>query len=292
MRHLEGHLGDTAGTVNYGPQGKLAGGTAGILSRMKREHFGVPPHSEDKDFVPVFGGSRKVELGLHDLSGSLLDPGREISTQLYSQECKDGQSVIFMPLGAPEDQRAFHLLNAWGKDEQVKKVSTALYDRVRKIRSTMTRIKYASESDAGVNYRWINYNDHGAAPKFRYMPSLKARMFDAKATEEASKPGKYATGAIRPPAKYPGRTKLVDMTAERLEELRSAGLNYKSILTKRFKYNEIIIAYREHGEGGANRNKNFPLYGVFSKSEKKWNLYKINSDGAQGDFVKSVNDKS
>jgi hypothetical protein len=278
LRELKGHKGDEPGVATYGPKGKLAGGTPGILSRMT-----------SLNFVPATGGSsRKVELGLHDLSGSLLDPGRAISTQLFTQDAPDGQSVIFMPLGEPDDQRAFHMLNAWGKE--LKNVSPDLYARARKIRSTMTRIKYASETDMGVNYRWINHNDHGAAPKFRYMPGLSSRVIDLKKTEEAAK-GALLWDGKRVPAKYPGRTQIPapKMTPQRLEELRSAALNYKRILTNRFKYNEIVIAYRAHGEQ-ANPNQNFPLYGVFKLAEKKWNLYKINSDGAQGIFVKSVND--
>jgi hypothetical protein len=116
-------------------------------------------------------------------------------------------------------------------------------------------------------------------------------VIDLKKTKEAKEGALLWDGKREKPAKYPGRMQIPQpkMTPQRLDELRSAALNYKSILTNRFKYNEIVIAYRAHGEQ-ANPNQNFPLYGVFKLAEKKWYLYKVNPDGAQGILVKSVDD--
>jgi hypothetical protein len=256
---------------------KLSVGMNSVLDRMKPEHF-VPP-KKPEDLVPSkYGASRKVELGLHDVSASLIDPRRGLTTQAFKQAFKNGDSVVFMPLGEPEDQRVLDYLLVWAK--KLDPPNLDLNQRLREIRSQMTRIKYAAENDLGANFTALK-PDNPVNPKFRYRPGGAARVYDAELTEKAKEKAKKENSTLL----YPGRTKLVQTTPEIIHMRHLAALDYKSILTQRFKYNEIVIAYREHA------NKDFPMYGVLDLPKLQWTIYKLNADGTAGALIKVVGDK-
>lgn len=139
---------------------KIVKTNASILERMKPEVF-----------VPLQGGaSTKTEKGYHDLSGLLLNPKQDISSQQYKGrgEIDPNQVYVFMPLAHALDQAVFHNINTLGKAQREGgNVQKAFYDKVRDIRSKMTRIKLLAEHDMAVSFVRVGQTELGRS-KFQY----------------------------------------------------------------------------------------------------------------------------
>jgi hypothetical protein len=187
-------------------------------------------------FCAGSGNSRKAELGLHDLSASLLRK-KDIASQLFN-ELKRGDLYVFMPLPLPADQAVFQRLNGLAKERRA--ALKPLYDLVRGYRSLMTRVKLACEHDMGTNFVALA-PDSRINPRFRYgLGRLTKR------------PVKGADGQ--------DTAVLQDSVANDAQIIaarRQAAINYRQILERElFTVNEITIAYRQH------RN---PLFALFAE---------------------------
>ena len=192
-------------------------------------------YTKPDNFLPVAQGMtrRKIELGLYDQSARLLDGRRKISEQVFGK-IAEGHLYSFSPLSDPDDQVAFHHLNEVGK--KLRNDNTELYTLVREIRSKMTRIKLAQETDMGTNYTATKPED-SVNPKFKYGISRTTTM------PKDSKPTAYSE----------------QQAEDILKGRRLTALNFKGILIPQ-KGNEITVAYRQHAGM-------FPIIGKWRKSE-------------------------
>jgi hypothetical protein len=169
------------------------------------------------------GERGKYALGLHDLSGSLLNPARpSIFDQLNSKSDAAGSKlrdwvVVFMPVAGTEDHVVFNLLNAAAKE--VRDRFPLFYRRVQEMRRRMSRIKLAEEKDMHCGFVDVSTG--------------------ATAADAPLKKYRYGLGSVK-------AGKLTPHIAERRKNL---ALHYNSILARTTGYNEIIIAYREHASG-------------------------------------------
>jgi hypothetical protein len=215
----------TYGMKKYSGQ-KYATGIDSLKERLNPRNFELTPGNE----------KGKYKHGLHDLSGSLLDPDKPtISDQLrwkdfknVAPEVRSGAKfvkwyVIFMPMAQPEDLGLFHPMNSASK--RLRSVCPDIYYRVVDIRQRMSRIKLAEEDDMGCGLIDVARVE-APAPKFRY--------------------------GLKNPLDAQGRLSPID------QERRRKALHYTSILAlqreKKSTSNEIVIAYRKHA--GAR----FPLF--------------------------------
>lgn len=219
-------------TVRQGPKSRTIGSTTEPLS-LARKFDAVDKSSKSRPKVNFPGqiyrvgvdsikdrmvaanfnkaetGERgKYKLGMHDLSGSLLDGDKPtIYEQLRwksSGEKLDDWQVIFMPMAMPEDLKVFNKLNLAAK--KVRTTNAMIYQRVCEMRRAMTRIKLAEETDMGAVFMDIREKDEGA-PKLRYGHSALSKV------------------------------------AKR----REAALSYPELLQRqKGNINEIVIAYRQH----------------------------------------------
>jgi hypothetical protein len=202
-----------------------------------------------ENFYPGSGqGSRKTEMGLHDMSVTLLNPRKPIRDQAHSKA--DGTIFSFMPLSDPLDQVVFQTLNRTGKD--LRQQNSELYDMVREMRSKMTRIKLAAEHDLGTGFSAVErQNGHGF--KITYGLGAKTKVINEKTTE-------YKEGG--------GKTKLVDVTPEILKARRDAAMDFRSIVSRLlFDHTEIIVAYRKHAG-------NFPVFAQLNLAQKRFDPYR------------------
>lgn len=189
--------------------------------------------TEPANFMPGIGGRReKIEMGLYDMSASLLDPRRAISAQTFNT-ISNGDIYAFMPLALPADQAVFQKLNAIGKD--LRDAHPELYQLVREIRTRMTRIKLACEHDMGTNFTAFDMANT-VNPRFRYGQSRRTKVPDPQAPTTLIK---------------------VDNTPAIIRKRQADAINYHAILTGAFTVNEITVAFREH-------RGVFPLFGVWS----------------------------
>ena len=122
-------------------------------------------------FVPPKGlASNKTEKGYHDLSGLLLNPKADISTQQYKGRngIEPNQVYVFMPLAYALDQAVFHNINTMAKAQQGNGMTQQdFYNKVRGIRSKMTRIKLLAEHDMATSFVMVGRTKSGQ-PKFKY----------------------------------------------------------------------------------------------------------------------------
>lgn len=233
-------------------------GVKGVLARL-----------DATIFVPTLGGtSRKTELGLHDLSASILKKSKKITAQLHNSGSFAGKAdekirelivstvgmsetqvaelkknkdkiiaetlfYVFMPLAKPADQKVFQLLNDLAK---VSRKQQDFYNEVRDIRSKMTRVKLFEEHDMGTGF--LAYApDSRVNPRFKYghQPTTKVRI-----------KGILTAGQ--------------DNTEQMITQRRKNAVNYDQVLSKATGVNEATIAYRYHAsrDGGVEK---FPLLG-------------------------------
>ena len=211
---------------------------------------GLAEYTNPNNFLPAAEGmtKRKVELGLYDQSARLLDGRKDISGQVFGR-IEDGHNYAFMPLSDPDDQVVFHKLNEIAKS--LRSQSQALYALVRDIRSKMTRIKLAQETDMGTNFTALAPEDT-LNPKFKYgispTTTLPGMVVAKKFSEEDA--------------------------AKILTQRQIAAMNFKQILLAE-KGNEITVAYRQHA--GI-----FPLIGVWRAAKNCFDQYRI----AGGELVR------
>lgn len=97
----------------------------------------------------------KYDLGLHDMSASLLDPAKPtISEQLRWKSTAKGKglewAVVFMPLPLVEDLATLELLKYAAKP--LKDAAPTIYRAVSFMKNRMTRVKFAQESDMGATF--------------------------------------------------------------------------------------------------------------------------------------------
>lgn len=221
---------------------------------------GVMARTNPLNFSP--GASRKYSIGLHDLSASLLDPAKSISTQLYhalDKELHDGDYAIFMPLPIEEDIQLFDAINRYGKKHRDE--FPRLYDLIAVYRARMTRIKQAYEYDIGAGFK----------------ETERVRKVDNKPDFKI----KYGVGTkikvIGKPLPVPTTQGLNDEA-----ELSRKALSYKEILESsptRGKYNEITIAYRQHA------SPNFPQATIWDFNRKVFVCFTCEGKGASGTTI-------
>jgi hypothetical protein len=173
----------------------------------------------------------KYQLGLHDMSASLLDPAKNtITEQLRWKPTAKGKglewAVIFMPLPMVQDLATLELLRDGAK--QLKDKAPTLYRAVSFMKNRMTRVKFAQESDMGAAFL-----EKGSTqdPHLRY-----------GATD-------YQGVGI-------GTVYRADISQERRRKAR----RYNTILAKQREIkslsNEIVVAYRQ------NASPRFPIIGI------------------------------
>lgn len=217
-------------------------GMKGILARL-----------DPAVFVPSEGGaSKKTELGLHDLSASLLKKSKPITAQLHNsgsfanktpEQIRDELAkmkkdpnaqpyYVFMPISKPADQKLFHLLNDLAK--QMRVGAPEFYKLIREYRSKMTRLKLACEHDMGAGF--LAYApDSTVNPKFKYGHQMTTKL--------------RISGMI-----LPGRRNDANVIKQR----KANAMAYDQMLQRAKGVNEVTIAYRHHeSQNGA--GERFPM---------------------------------
>jgi hypothetical protein len=212
---------------------------------------GIPEMRNPLNFAPGKGHkSQKAELGLYELSASLLDPKRPISNQTFAQ-LQHGHLFAFMPLSNHRDQIIYAILNNWrkrlGPDHPLSTV-------VHNIRARMTRIKLAAEHDMGTGYTMLG-ND-GNARKLKYGVGL------GKQTKQSY----YDEGS----SQY--KLRQLQVTKEIIGKFENDALYYERILTGHLKVNEIIVAYRHHA------NPDFPMFVRYDDVDKRFHVVHLTHD--------------
>jgi hypothetical protein len=201
-----------------------------------------------------FQKSSKYELGLHDMSVSLLHPDRKIEHQLYGYAFQTDSHavtqagstyVVFMPLPMPEDLSLFIVLNQIAKEERNR--TPEIYKAVRVIRAEMTRVKYADPDDSHIGFVDVSENLNPDKYKYRY---------GIKQSEVETVAGKYSGNLARRRAAARRYTSILETAFERSLRTGNPG-DAKKV---KF-YNEIIVAYRKHA------NPLFPLYARWANSK-------------------------
>jgi hypothetical protein len=208
--------------------GKSDTGITGLLKRM-----------DPSNFVGPTGDSSKDDLGLHDMSVSLLHPNRKIEHQLYgygfqtdSHAVTQASStyVVFMPLPEPEDLSLFIVMNQVAKEER--KRTPEIYQKVRAIKAELTRVKFADPDDSHIGFVEVSTKLNPEKYKYRY---------GIKQSEVETIAGKYSGDLARRRAAARKYTSILETAFER--SLRTG--NAADAKKVKF-YNEIIVAYRKH----------------------------------------------
>lgn len=190
---------------------------------------------DSSDFaVPAYFATRemKYQMGLHDLSASLLNHKFEIWKQVH-HKWDNGAHYSFMPLSQEADQEVLHTLGTHAKSTPM---FPALYGMVRSFRAEMTRLKLAYDRDMGVGYTAIpvqlpENECRGTRPSYKLRYGL----------------GFTTTGAN-------GESEPV--TSDVYDNRRKQARKFKEILQSRGgSKNEVVIAIRRHAGP-------FPVYAV------------------------------
>ncbi|KOV79762.1 hypothetical protein [Nocardia sp. NRRL S-836] len=173
-------------------------GLGGILARVTPANFFSGPGS----------ANRKYELGLHDLSGTLLTSARPVLKQLKPY---DEAVVVFTPAPAETDAQVFAAISELEKPDA---------DKLREYRSKFTRLRLAQSSDMG-----SVFVDDNTDPK----AELRARY--------------GINGRVLLPG---GAIIAIDETM--LAKRRTDALEHSTILSGDAKalVNEVVIVYRQH----------------------------------------------
>lgn len=195
---------------------------------------------------------RKNELGLHDLSASLLDPRRPISEQLKGYE---DAVTLFVPLPLEEDLQLFYVLNKLGKTELRDKDD----NEILVMRSQLTRVKLAQASDMGTRY--VDVSDPGASEgQFHY----------------------GITGTI---IREKGQRFGLPATPEELKARRTNALHYKSIIDAMLTLvNEVVMAYRSHA------SRHFPMFAQWDDARQHFRVVDVESGGYTGWIITNRGD--
>jgi hypothetical protein len=234
---------------------------------------------DPQNFAPYKGGdSKKLELGIHDTSSGLMSPARPISEQQYKTLTPGSDNVTkklycFMPLGYPEDQALFQMLNDLAKRVRLDRPN--FYSLVRFFRARMTRLKLAAEHDMSTNFSLatpIGYKVNSAGetvPKFRFglLSETDATVKDEPHLDTAGKE------ALKKPPKWGlGKTVFtVPTTGELLSARRQAAINYRQLVLNKWRYGEVTVAYRKH-DGG------FPVFTMYSPDDQGFVVGTVDND--------------
>lgn len=216
--------------------------------RIKKTNASIRERLKPEVFVPAQGGSRKTDLGLHDLSAGLMNPKVPISEQQYkTPEAK--QTYVFMPLSAAGDQALFQNINQLGK--QFRNEQPAFYELIRDIRSKMTRIKLAAEHDMATSFYVVKGTEKELRPQFKFglLGNTSVSKFDLQR--------KHITDGT----KFEEENKNV-VTMPTTPEIRQArqlaAINFQTlVLGQMNSYGEVVISYREHAGS-------FPKFATFA----------------------------
>lgn len=169
----------------------------------------------------------KYELGLHDLSASLLNHNYPITSQVH-HKWVEGAHFSFLPVSKEDDQEVLYNLIQYAK--QLKAKLPALDTMVRGYRAEMTRVKLAHDADMAIGYSAVPAPNPGQGPAYNLRYGLGATTTSNSITM-----------AVTP-----------QLHLARQEAARK----FKGILAANLgKKNEIIIAMRKHA--GA-----FPVFAV------------------------------
>lgn len=198
----------------------------------------ITEHGNPKNFLPhpVSGRSLKYDKGLHDLSATLIAPGREIYGQLKPYETAE---IIFMAVPLPEDLEIIFAL----KDMVTKEMAEEpdFISMVRLIKANVTRIKYAQADDMHTTY--VDVSDPGAERgKFKY--GIGGTLLDS--------------------TRQLGFRKVKD---EDVTARKTNAYGYRRILNSPkknggFHVNEIVMAYRAH------ESEIFPIFATWDSGKK------------------------
>ncbi|WP_147448778.1 hypothetical protein [Corallococcus terminator] len=235
--------------------------------------YWLPLRAQPENFDPV---SRKLQLGLHDLSGCLLDPRHPLSSQTFNHPAV-GDKYAFMPLSDPGDQLVCYRLRSLTIHPQFHQ--KALHQLVRHIRARMTRIRLARDYDIGTHL--VAYEpDNPSDPRFKYEPvaSLKQRAVNQQAQPEVPlTPELHAhlkTNALHFKSILAGNSEAAAAPAVRPPVGPRQGNGpppppaSKPVINK----NEITVAYREHASG---------LFPIITKwNGRQFAVCTITDDGA------------
>jgi hypothetical protein len=206
-------------------------------------NFAVPENFKSRE--------AKYAAGLHDLSASLLNPKVSIFNQIHS----DGKNAhfSFVPLCEEEDQELIFNLTQCAK--QLRLMLPALYDRLRVLRASVTRVKLANEFDMGIGYSATPVPDW---EKKVGKPAPRGTGIGPKYKPAAPVPAyklRYGLGLFTTITGPEGQ-QTVRVTPEIYAARQNAARHFKSILgirTGEGQKNEIVIAIRKH-------RGNFPVY--------------------------------
>lgn len=142
-------------------------------NRIVKTNASIVARLDPKVFMPYDNearpmDSRKTELGYHDLSALLLNPQVKISDQQYKGrgQIAPEQVYVFMPLSPAIDQAVFQNINILAKLRRNE--YPQFYNKIRQIRSEMTRIKLAAEHDMAVAFVMVGKKAGTERPKFKY----------------------------------------------------------------------------------------------------------------------------
>ncbi|MFI9011424.1 hypothetical protein ACIGNX_29715 [Actinosynnema sp. NPDC053489] len=177
----------------------------GVRKRMQPANF----HD------PATGANRKNELGLHDLSASLLDGSRtpmSVHTQLKPYE---DATVVFMPVPTERDAQIFNAI------QSLTPVTEADREQVRRMRNRFTRLRMAQATD--MHTYLLNVNEvRDGEPLVRYGHSGRVR---------------------RPGDRAEVRADEIDIATRRTNALEHGVIlrtNTDQVV------NEVVVVYREH----------------------------------------------
>ncbi len=200
---------------------ELDRGAGGILARLVPANF----------FDPETGRGRKDELGLHDLSATLLDSTKDPLTVLGQLKPYKDSIVVFMPVPTEDDAQIFHAITTLrdpdGADLGVK-------------RSSFTHIRFAQGSDMHTTLVDVSLRPEDP-PKIRY--GVTGRVQRARGEDEVMADD-------------------TDLAARRTNALRHSVILGAGAVQK---VNEIVMAYRAH------RSALFPLFAKWDGNTKRFN---------------------
>ena len=161
---ISAHIQSAKPKVRYDEKAEW-GNTTTFSTPIVKTNASILARMNPAVFMP--GGdafSRKTELGYHDLSALLLNPKQPISKQQFKSP-DPGQIYVFMPLSYAIDQAVFHYINSLAKIHIEDRKE--FYDKVREIRSQMTRIKLLAEHDMATAFVMVGKTKSGHN-KFQY----------------------------------------------------------------------------------------------------------------------------
>lgn len=257
------------------PQVYLSGGLRGLQDRMNPANFA---RSEPVPWAPP-PQSKKNELGLHDLSGRLLDSRFPIGKQGFNLEKTN--YAIFVPVPPQEDHELFYNLNlsARGELRQVSEFVKA----VSFVRARLTRIKLAEPNDMGSSI--VVMADPAGRTRIRYgytgvvTKETKATV-TSKSLAEQLQERSAKLKKVTPENKDEQRED-VPLTAEQIRTRIRTAWRYKCVLRtlEQLGNNEIIIAYRQYNNGV------FPLITDWPDRGQNPGKYRIQSGPLAGQYL-------